>query len=315
MKSYNEIADSILSRRDKYDEARKAKKKNIIRIASFAGCFVVAAVLGAGIMKGGWFDFNSLLKAEPTSQAGDKAESATDSQIQESTTDNITTQQQQTTKATPPTTEQPTLGQNVQTPPDEGALSVDGSQLWMIPALPFDRSFELTGEEITDEEAKKYFDENREGIVGSLSASGVPVDNTDIRITDKGYCHVYYDGTEGKSFEVRQNYRDYLVYVGEEEELAAIITLFKEDGELCSTPMFGAAWFEGYGDYLKEHKGEKLVYVYATFYEIIIAPDNTYFNPMGIDYNAEGLDITGKYLEGVDEPYKVFYHESATYIP
>ena len=125
----------------------------------------------------------------------------------------------------------------------------------------------------------------------------------------------YLIGAEGKSFEIRQNYRDYLVYIGEEEELAAIITLFKENGELYDTPMFGAAWFEGYGEYLKEHKGEKLIYVYASWYEIIIAPDNTYFNPMGVDYNAQGLNITSKYLEGVDKPYEVFYHEAATYTP
>ena len=41
--------------------------------------------------------------------------------------------------------------------------------------------------------------------------------------------------------------------------------------------------------------------------EIIIAPDNTYFNPMGHDVSA--------YLEGVEKPYEMFYHEAATYIP
>lgn len=303
MKSYNEIAESVLSRRNEFEEKQKIIRKKLMRTAGVIGCFVVAVIaVAVGVQSRGTGRPGITFQNPPPGYWN----------TTETPTTNPTTASQNTNPTTTeiPTTAQPTFY-------NEGDQSSGGDigSLWFIPALPFDRSFEVTGEKITDEEAKAYFDEHRESIISSLSASGVPMENVDVRIAEKGYCHVYYDGTEGKSFEIRQNYRDYLVYIGEEEELAAIITLFKENGEIHDTPMFGAAWFEGYGDYLKEHKGEKLVYIYASFYEIIIAPDNTYFNPMGIDFNSAGLDITGKYLEGVEEPYKVFYHEAAIYTP
>lgn len=293
MKNYNEVAHSILSRRDKYDEERRAKKKKIVRISTFVSCFVVA-LLGVGIWQGSWLDFTILPIANPSTQEGSNIESSSNHISQEITSD----------KTTVPSTEQSTSIQNTETPTDEGAFSGDGFSLWMIPSLPFDRSISITGEDITDEEAKAYFETNINSIISSLASSETPVDN--IRISDKGYSHVYYDGTEGKSFEIRQNYRDYLVYNG--DKLIAIITLYKENGEIFNTPSFGAKWFDGYGKYLEEHKGEKLVFVYAKFYEIIIAPDNTYYNPMG-------LGVTDEYIGWLENPYDVFYHELATYIP
>ena len=303
MKSYNEIAQSVLSRRDEFEEKKRIRRKTLMRTSGIMGCLVVAAlaaVIGVQSREPGR---PGITFQNPPHDYWNTTEAPTT---------NPTTASQNTN---PTTTEIPTIAQPTFYNEGDQSSGGDTGNLWAIPALPFDRSFKVTGEEITDEEAKAYFDEHRESIISSLSASGVPIDNVDVRIAEKGYCHVYYDGAEGKSFEIRQNYRDYLVYIGEEEELAAIITLFKENGELYDTPMFGAAWFEGYGEYLKEHKGEKLIYVYASWYEIIIAPDNTYFNPMGVDYNAQGLNITSKYLEGVDKPYEVFYHEAATYTP
>lgn len=295
MKNYNEIADTVLSRRDKYEEAQRIKRKKMIRLSSFASCFILVAVLGIGIWQGGWFDFNSLPTSNPSSQEGNNVE----------TTDSNITHEQITNQITIPTTEQPTSGQNIENPPDEGNISSGGEVVdgWFIPALPFDREIKLTGEVITDAEAQAYFDENKNSIIGSLVSSGVS--SNSIKISDKGYCHVNYNGEEGKSFEVRQNYRDYLVYNG--NELIAIITLYKENGEIFNTLSFGAKWFDDYNAYLQAHKGEKLVYVYAGWFEIIIAPDNSYYNPMGRDVSA--------YLESVDKPYEMFYHESATYMP
>lgn len=295
MKNYNEIAANVLSRRDEYDEVRRIKRKKVIRISSFASCFIFVAVLGIGIWQGGWFDFNFLPTSNPSSQEGNIVE----------TTNSNTTQEQTTNQATIPTTEQPTSTQNNETPPDGGNISSGGEVVdgWFIPALPFDREIKITGDAITDAEAQAYFDENKNNIIGSLVSSGVS--SNSIKISDMGYCHVNYNGEEGKSFEVRQNYRDYLVYNG--NELVAIITLYKENGEIFNTPSFGAKWFDDYNVYLQTHKGEKLVYVYAGWFEIIIAPDNSYFNPMGRDVSA--------YLEGVDKPYELFYHESATYTP
>lgn len=290
MKNYNEIAADVLSRRDKYDEEQRIKRKKIIQISSFVSCFILVAVLGIGILQGGWFERNPLPILNPLSQEGNNVD----------TTNNST--QEQTTV---PATEQTTSAQNIENPPDEGNISSGGEDVagWYIPALPFDRAIKLTGEAISDAEAQEYFNKNKSSIIESLASSGVS--SNSIKISDKGYCHVNYNGEEGKSFEVKQNYRDYLVYNG--DELVAIITLYKENGEIFNTPSFGAKWFADYNSFLQKHKGEKLVYAYAGWFEIIIAPDNTYYNPMGLDASA--------YLEGINNPYEIFYHEAATYTP
>ncbi len=293
MKNYNEIADSVLSRRDKYDEAQKVKRKKMIRISSFISCFVIVAALGLGIWQGGWLDFNSLPISNHPSQEDNNVE----------TTHNNTSQEPTNNQTTIPSTEQPTSGQSAQTPSDEGSYLSGNEEYFNIPKLPFDREIKLTGEAITDAEAQEYFSKNKSSIISSLASNGVPSDS--IKISDKGYCHVSYDGVMGKSFELRQNYRDYLVYNG--DKLIAIITLWKENGEIFNTPSFGARWFDNYNTSLQTHKGEKLVYAYAGWLEIIITPDNTYFNPMGYDVS--------RYFEGVEKPYDVFYHDAATYTP
>lgn len=282
MKNYKEIADNVLSRRDEFDKQRKIKRKKII-VSSFVGCFVLVVVLGVGALQSDWL-VSFLPDINPLSQEGGSNE-----------TQHTDASDEQTSVSE---TQQP------ESQPDEGSYSGgDIRDGWFIPALPFDREIKLTGEAITEEEAQEYFNKNKNIIIGSLSSSGVAADA--IKISDKGYCHVNYNGEEGKSFEVRQNFRDYLVYNG--NKLVAIITLFKENGEISATPSFGAKWFDNYNSYLNSHKGEKLVYVYAGWFEIIIAPDNTYFNPMGYDASM--------YLEGVENPYDIFYHEAATYIP
>lgn len=172
-----------------------------------------------------------------------------------------------------------------------------------IPAVP-KNTVKTTGEKLTDEEAKAYFEKNGGHIVSSLSASGVPADN--IRISDTGYGHLSYDGSTMDYVELRQNFRDYPVFNG--DELVAIVTLYKSDGEIFDSPAFGAPWFGEYNNILKRHSGEKLVYLYAgQFTEIIIAPDNTCYNPLGTDVSA--------YFEGLDDPYGYFLNDGAVYVP
>ncbi len=302
MKNYNDIAKSVLSRRDEFDEAQKTKRKKAIRSSAFAACLVVVAVLCAGVFQGDLFDEKPLQLSSPSSQEESHGEVNKNSTTLHS--ENKTSQKETTTQTTAPTSENPTSHQNTAGATDGGSFHSSITDGWFIPLLPFDREIKITGEAITDSQAQEYFELHKESIIGSLSSSGVSSD--EIKISPKGYCHVNYDGVEGKSFELRQNYRDYLVYNG--DELAAIITLYKENGEIYNTPSFGAKWFDDYNSYLKKHKDEKLVYAYASgWVEIIIAPDNTYFNPMGIDLKP--------YLDGTDKPYEMFYHESATYIP
>lgn len=276
MKTYKEMSDDVLSRRDEFNREQKAKRKKMI-VSGFVSCLVLVAVLGVGALQSDFF-----VEIKPLSQEGNN---------------NETTQAQISGEQTSITETQPTENQG-----DEGNIS-SGGDISNIPVLPFEREFELTGEKITDEEAQEYFNLNKNSITGSLSASGVEADS--IKFSEKGYCHINYNGVQGKGFEIRQNYRDYLVYSS--DKLVAIITLFKENGEISATPSLGAKWFDNYNSYLNSHKGEELIYVYAGWFEIIIAPDNTYFNPMGYDASM--------YFEGVEKPYEVFYHKDAIYVP
>lgn len=195
--------------------------------------------------------------------------------------------------------------------PKDGAGSTYGGDIqsggWVIPVVPdvtgAKPGVKVVGEKITDAEALAYLQENT-WIGSALAASGVQTE--DITYSKAGYCHVSYDGAEGKQLEVRENFRDYLAY-NESGKLIAIITLTKENGKLSASPAFGGPWFGNYTAFLNAHKGEKLLYVYAGWMEIIITPNNQYVNPQGTDVSA--------YFAGVENPYEYFYHEAATYTP
>jgi len=304
MKNYKEIADSVLSRRDKYEKARKEKRKKTVLLTVITSCVLLAVISTVGIMKYGWIDNN--LKIENSSSMKNEKTEAVKNYAEEDKS--VTTTKKQTTEQKDKTTTE-----KKQETEQKSEIEIDGGGYEsgghpngngsFIPILPFDREIKITGEAITDSEAKKYFEANKERLVANLSGSGVPSDS--IKISENGYCHINYDGKEGESFELRQNFRDYLVYNG--DALVAIITLYKENGEIFSTPSLGAKWFKDYSSYLRAHKGEKLVYVYAGWIEIIISPDNSYYNPMGIDVS--------EYLNGVEKPYEMFYNELAVYVP
>lgn len=162
----------------------------------------------------------------------------------------------------------------------------------------------VTGAEITDPEAQQYFKDNYALLKSSLSASGVSVD--DFTISEKGYCHISYDGTEGKMLELRQNYRDYLVYNG--KELVAIITLVKDDnGKLWDSPAFGASWFKAFNDFLQNNRGQELIFIYAKNTELVLGTQSM--------MNPQGYADPTRYLDSIDDVYNYFYHEKAVYIP
>ena len=166
-----------------------------------------------------------------------------------------------------------------------------------------DGTLKLTevGERITDEEAQKYFAENRNWIVSSLSSSGVSANA--IRFADKGYCHISNDGEE--TSKLKLNFRDYLVY--NNNKLTAIITLVKENGKITGTPAFGAPWFDDYNNFLQSHKGEKLLFIYHASREYVITPD-------GITHNTLGYEIAPDF-SGIENVYEFFYNENIVYIP
>ncbi len=172
-----------------------------------------------------------------------------------------------------------------------------------IPIGPATNELTFVGEKITDDEATAYFEENKASIFSALSSNGVKVTNA--KISEKGYCHIKYDGTLGKGLEVIQNFRDYLVYNG--DKLVAIVTLSKENGKLYNSPAFGSSWLDKYNEYLNAHKGQELIYLYAGSMEIILAPDGDNVNPLG-------SDVT-EYLSWVKNPYEWFYDKDVVFVP
>ena len=50
MKSYNEMADCVFERRDRYNAARAATRKKVQKITAGAACCCLVAVLGVGVM-------------------------------------------------------------------------------------------------------------------------------------------------------------------------------------------------------------------------------------------------------------------------
>lgn len=172
-----------------------------------------------------------------------------------------------------------------------------------IPMIPANAGVIETGERITDADASDYF-KHDSSILYSLQASGVPVGG--IIISGKGYSHVCYTGAENEHPEVRQNFRDYLVY--SDGRLVSIITLYKENGKIYATPAFGAAWFDDYNDFLNAHKGQRLLYVYAGGTELIFTPD-------GSAYSTLGLTNLNDYTGGRTDLYQLFYHPDAVFVP
>ncbi len=222
------------------------------------------------------------------------------------TTANCTTTPQSTTQTPPDVAEITTQGYSTAQPPknESGGDGYGGNIGGVrIPALPQDRTIQYTGEAITDAEAAAYFRENT-WLQSALAGSGVDADG--MRYADHGYCHVSYDGTEGKPFEMHRNFRDYLVW-NSKGELIAIVTLTKENGVLSATPAFGGPWFADYNAFLRRHKGETLVFVYAGWAELVLTPDGGVYNPQGTDVS--------RYLEGVENPYAIFQCDAASYVP
>lgn len=286
MKNSNEMVNSLFERRDIYIAEQNAKRKSSLKIAVSVCSLCLVAIAGLGVWKSGTGAIKSAMQPNNTPSTAQ--------------TDND--------KNNTPTTNIGIIQNNGQQTPGNDTPTNDGSGDFysvggfMIPCPPQSNGITFTGEKITDEEAAAYFRQNKVSIVSSLSSSGVAADN--IKISEHGYSFISYDGTERKGLEVRQNFRNYLVYNG--NRLIAIITLVKENGELSNTVSFGAKWFDGYNQFLQAHAGQKLIFVYANV-EIVIAPDGSYVSPMGFDVS--------NYLSWSKNPYEWFYNENVVFIP
>lgn len=51
MKTYDEIAYNVLSRRDEYEKEKKLKRKRAVAVSSAIGCFVIAVIFGTGLSR------------------------------------------------------------------------------------------------------------------------------------------------------------------------------------------------------------------------------------------------------------------------
>ena len=321
MKTYEETVRSVLEKRDELEKRNAQKKKRLKRTLIPLACCLAAVLAGVGLWRGGVLKGGQLTPPAETAAPGTEpalaTDAATDPPMQSGEPAPTEAAVSQGTAAeVPEATEPPAAAATAPAAlpettdaPEGGSYGGDGpvggmTGYFCIPALPADREIVAVGEKITDEEAAAYFAGHRSSLVSSLSASGVAAD--DIRISEKGYGHVCYAGLEGERLEARENFRDYLVYNG--DALVAIVTLYKENGQLYATPAFGAPWFAEYAAFLRAHRGEEIVYVYASGAELILTPD-------GGMYSALAGIVPEYYLQGVEDPYRLFYHPSAVFVP
>jgi len=295
MKTYDETYNSVMAKGDAYFEKKRSRDKKIKKIAVSGACVIAAAFTAAVCFK--------FFGEKPALSRGDGSpESVTLPAIEEI----IEETSNELLAGDAPGTE-PSSGESAESttavPPELSTVS--GGDYAVGYTMEFSTASEneggdiagyggetpnggniayfnkaVTGEPITDEEAAAYFAENRQSLISSLSSSGV--DTSDFRIMEKGYCHM---NIENGKLETRVNFRDYLVYSG--SELISIVTLYRQDGKIYSSPAFGGPWFSTYNDFLQAHKGEELVYVYCGIGEYIITPDNQIVNPMGYEIMPE----------------------------
>lgn len=276
MKTYKEMADEVFQQGDERIKSTKTKKKKATAV--ILTVFAVAIVIAV------WK--NQIPKIPPVS---DNSITESHSNTTELTVKDITGADHEITTAH--------IAEKVD------KESFGGTEGACIPVFPQKDGIKYTGEHLTDAEAKEYFEQNKVSIISALSSSGVSTGNYTIK--NKGYSHASYSGVENEQLTVNRGFRDYLVYNG--NDIIAIVTLYKENGKIYNSPAFGGAWFKDYANYLNQHKGEELLFVYVGQTEIIVAPDGSCKNPLG--YNCS------QYFEGVKNLYSRLYCPEIVYVP
>ena len=228
MRNCEKIAENVLNRKNEYEKQKSIRRKNIIKVSSLTAFVVLIGLIGFSLKDNKIESVKSdnvLAKGQNTINATENAMLNDEPEYYEKEETSVSNENQQ---------EAIVDGGNYAngvTPPGNN---------FCIPLVPFDKSFKLTGETITEEEAEKYLNENKKRIISSLASDSVSVDS--IRFSD-GYRYVSYTGAEGESFKINQSNIDYLVYNG--DKLVAIVTLMKYNGELSDSIAYGARWFEG----------------------------------------------------------------------
>ena len=277
MKTYEELARGALARAE--EEKKRRKKQNRIAVSSVAlGVAVTAAVL---ILRHPW----------PGGKAGDMETLAGGTEAAASQTvpdgNAVTQTPEPSVGAVPVTaaqgTEAETEAASVPVSDAASAAEGDGDSFGGESAYTGAvTGYVVTGDAVTEAEAEAYFAEHLNGILTSLSASGVNASGAQLRTP--GYSHM----TLGQTGDVRLDFCDYQLW--QDGTLLAIITLYKLDGEISATPSFGAPWFDSFAAFLRQHRGEKLLFFYNGFTELVLTPENVAYAPVTGPCENPGLD-------------------------
>lgn len=151
---------------------------------------------------------------------------------------------------------------------------------------------------LSNEEGYAFLQENYIGIKNSLVASGVNAEN--MIICKNGYGHLQTDSNT-----VAVNWRDYLIY--NDGVLISIVTVSKDADGLWYGIAFGGTWYAQYNEFLEQHRGEELVYLYIGSTEAIVTPNNKIYRLLDFS-EVEGLSDSFDY-------YSFYNQTSNTYTP
>lgn len=333
MKDYKQMSESVLQRVHEYEEQNEsnhARVRSVGKVSAIVLPVLALAAVGIFALSGG-FGGSSIgtgssdtvggndhigqygsnnSDADDTSEKRSESSSETDSSSQAA----VTT----TSNAVSKTTESKSGGKIDQNERYGGQS--------MIAAIPKNNRTLVTGEKITEEEAREYFNKNSASLASSLTASGVEIAEIayeanydgaqvicakDSLVIRKGYCHVSYDGNTDESkpgLTVKQNFMDFHVYNA--GRLVAIVTLVKENGLIYATPAFGAPWFDSFDKALQKYAGKKVLFLYAGAMAYAIAPDGKVIHPQGYESSVKDSG-----LDKFPDAYNWFYNEQCVYTP
>lgn len=299
MKTYNEMADEVFRIGDDRIRLKKKNRTKVIVSVAAVALVAVSAVTFKNALKPADILINepeNLIEKDVTSDVSD--ESLVSAEV---TTDN---DKSNTVTAYSKTSDSEKGDRywdgNEADSNDKN--SYGGSSQTFIPAFPQKNGIKYTGEKITDEEARRYF-ENNSSIKSSLIASGVDAGN--MKISDHGVSYVSYSGIHDEGLELKQNFRNYFVY--NDDKIVALITLYKENGKLYDTPAFGGEWFNYLTDLFVEYKGKEIVFILAGNGEFAVTSDGKIHSYLGYDIKS--------YFDGVDNLYEKIYCPEAVYVP
>lgn len=343
MKDYKQMSESVLQRVHEYEEQNEsthARVRSVGKVSAIVLPVLALAAVGTFALVHG-FGRNDISTADSISSPTAGGVSPKDSGSDESLLDGnywVTDSSESNAEVTAVTSTSEAKApssSSSESKAESSSSALDSSELnpnervggqSMIAAIPKNNRTQVTGEKITEEEAREYFNKNSASLASSLAASGVEIAEIayeadydgaqvicakDSLVIRKGYCHVSYDGNTDESkpgLTVKQNFMDFHVYNA--DRLVAIVTLVKENGLITATPAFGAPWFDSFDKALKKYAGQKVLFLYAGAMAYAIAPDGKVIHPQGYESSVKDSG-----LDKFPDAYNWFYNEQCVYTP